>query len=61
VQKDKIHLDIHITPCFPIESFVVKLNIIQYTQGILANDNTPMTLSLMLAARKLKLGNAEYQ
>jgi hypothetical protein len=26
VQKDTIHLDIHITPYFPAKSFVVKLD-----------------------------------
>jgi len=34
--------------------------IIQYTEGIVANDNTPMSLSFVLSARKLTLGNAEH-
>ncbi|PYF75482.1 type VI secretion system tube protein TssD [Pedobacter nutrimenti] len=33
--------------------------IIQYNEGIAVNDNTPMTLSFVLSARKLKMGNAE--
>lgn len=34
--------------------------IIQYNEGIAVNDNTPMTLSFVVSARKLKLGNAEH-
>ena len=34
--------------------------IIQYTEGIVVNDPTPMTLSFVISARKLKLGNAEH-
>lgn len=35
--------------------------IIQYNEGIAVNDNTPMTLSFVVSARKLKLGNAEHE
>ncbi|WP_083252077.1 type VI secretion system tube protein TssD [Pedobacter steynii] len=34
--------------------------IIQYTEGIAVHDKTPMTLSFVISARKLKLGNAEH-
>jgi hypothetical protein len=34
--------------------------IIQYNEGIAVNDNTPMTLSFVISARKLKIGNAEH-
>ncbi|MDO7743935.1 MAG: hypothetical protein MUP99_09180 [Pedobacter sp.] len=34
--------------------------IIQYNEGIAVNDNTPMTLSFVISARKLKVGNAEH-
>jgi hypothetical protein len=34
--------------------------IIQYNEGINVNDSTPMTLSFVISARTLKLGNAEH-
>lgn len=34
--------------------------IIQYNEGIAVNNNVPMTLSFVISARTLKLGNAEH-
>lgn len=34
--------------------------IIQYNEGITANNDVPMTLSFVISARKLKLGDAEH-
>lgn len=34
--------------------------IIQYTEGLNVNDQIPMTLSFVISARSLKLGNAEH-
>lgn len=34
--------------------------IVQYNEGINVNDKTPMTLSFVISARVLKVGNAEH-
>jgi hypothetical protein len=35
--------------------------IIQYSEGIAVNYNTPMALTFVVSARKLKLGNVEHE
>jgi hypothetical protein len=35
--------------------------IIQYNEGLSIVGNTPMTLSFVISARKLKIGNAEHE